>query len=469
VHTGSAGPINLTLKESTVSRTTWKRTLGLAALLAVGGAAIAQPPDAPTSPPAASTSPAGPSPDTGPGGFGPGPTGESNIPLRPSVENPDAATYGPTPFLKVNILNDLIYGDNAKDAPIKFAGWADFDYTYRSTGSGRNNIAPVMNRFGNEFLARELGLYVYKPLDPKELSWGFNAMFMAGADASFLGPTAGGWRNTNPRFGSQFTDLNLTAHLPILTEGGVDIKAGRQTTVIGSQAAQSWGRVFNSSDYAWYNLEEGRYTGVSANWIISKQLSWYNGVELGGWGTFYRLGGRTTHVNYISQVNYWLDEEAKKTKVWASVLTGPTNLNGDKGPTHMWELAVLHNYSEQFYQILEFQGVYSKAPVFGDPAPGYRQRAYDVYTILGYHITPTVDLNGRLEWYKDVDGGGYPGGFGTGKNNFYAGTIGINYHPVKWLQLRPEIRYDQADNPAFGRDYNRTSQLSISMDALFLF
>src|SRR5262249_29287904 len=117
---------------------------------------------------------------------------------------PPEPTLGPTPLGKVGALQALIFGDNADNAPLKFSGWMDFDYTYRSTGHGINNVAPVMNRFGDEALVRQLGLYISKPLDPKCWSWGFNAIFIAGADASFLGPTAGGWRNTDPRFGSQF-------------------------------------------------------------------------------------------------------------------------------------------------------------------------------------------------------------------------------------------------------------------------
>ena len=102
----------------------------------------------------------------------------------------------------------------------------------------------------------------------KNWSWGFNVIFIGGC-RRFVPrrpPRAVG-RTRNPRFGSDFTDLNLTAHLNILTEGGVDIKAGRQTTCLGPMGALAWQRPFNSSDYAWYNLEEGRYTGVSANWI----------------------------------------------------------------------------------------------------------------------------------------------------------------------------------------------------------
>jgi Putative beta-barrel porin-2, OmpL-like. bbp2 len=394
-------------------------------------------------------------------------TGESNIETRPTVENPapEETPLGPTPLDKVGILQDLIYGDNAANSKIKFSGWLDADYTYRDTGHGINNIAPVMNRFGDEFLLREIGLIISKPLDPNELSWGFNSIFLAGADASFLTPTAGGWKNTNPRFGADWTDLNVTAHLPILTDGGVDIKAGRQTTVLGSQGAVAWARVFDSSDYAWYNMEEGRYTGISADWHISKQLDWYNGIEF-GWGTFFDEIGPAPQ--YITQINYWLDEDAKKTKVWTTVLTGPTG-KFSTGNTTVVELGVLQNWNRCLYQIIDSQMVYSKAPIFFPKPPGYQERAYDIYTILGYHLDPCLDFNSRLEWYDDVDGGGYPGGFGIPHTDYYEMTFGFNYHPKKWLEVRPEIRYDHATNPAFGSGENHKDQLSLAADALIKF
>ncbi len=68
-----------------------------------------------------------------------------------------------------------------------------------------------------------------------------------------------------------------------------------------------------------------------------------------------------------------------------------------------------------------------------------------------------------------MDGGGYPGGFGTPHTNYYETTVGLNYHPTKWMEFRPEIRYDHASNPAFGRFNNREDQLSISGDLLLKF
>jgi hypothetical protein len=390
---------------------------------------------------------------------------------QPPEETQPSATQepalGPTPLTSVGILQKWIYGENADKAKIKFSGWLDFDYTFRSTGPGENNVAPVMNRFGDEFLAREIGLYIYKPLDPKNWSWGFNSIFIGGADAAFLTPTAGGWKNTNPRFGSSFTDLNLTAHLPILTEGGVDIKAGRQTTVLGPMGALAWQRYFDSSDYAWFNEEEGRYTGVSSVWHISKRLEWYNGIEIGGWGVFF---DNPVHgVDYITQVNYWLDEDAKKTRVWFTVLTGPTGHFTRGKNTTVTEVGILRNWTKRIYQIVDSQIVYSKAPIFFAAPPGYQERSYDVYTYLGYHLNKCVDINTRFEWYKDVDGGGYPGGFGKPNTDYFEMTYGFDYHPVKWMQFRPEIRYDHASNPNFGQFNDKKNELSLAADVLLKF
>jgi hypothetical protein len=376
---------------------------------------------------------------------------------------------GPTPLGSVNIIQNALFGECEKPT-IHISAWMDFDYTYRSTGSGINNVAPVMNRFGDEALCRQLGVYITKPLDSSCWSWGFNVIAIAGADASFLQPTAGGWNNSDPRFGTSFTDLNVTFHLPILTEGGVDVKAGRQTTCLGPMGALPWQRYFDSSDYAWYNMEEGRYTGVSTVWHVNKRLDWYNGVEIGGWGVFY---DDVVHgFDYLTQLSYWLDEDCKNTKAWMTVLTGPTDRGRGQGGlnTTVFEFGIQHNWNECWYQIIDTQMVYSKGAVFGNPGPGYQERAYDVYTYIGRHINNDLDVNFRAEWYYDVDGGGYAGGFGIPKTTYWEVTVGPDYHPTKWLQIRPELRYDLSNNDNFGRAGNlQKSQFSAAIEALFKF
>src|SRR5207237_813401 len=159
----------------------------------------------------------------------------------------------------------------------------------------------------------------------------------------------------------------------------------------------------------------------------------------------------------------WLDEDAKNTKVWTTVLTGPTG-KFSTGNTTTTEIGIQHNWSKYVYQIIDSQICYSKAPIFVAKGPGYQERAYDVYTYLGTHLSACLDLNSRFEWYKDVDGGGYPGGFGVPKTDYYAATLGVDYHPVKWVQFRPEIRYDHATHPNFGELNDKRDQLSLAAE-----
>ena len=92
-----------------------------------------------------------------------------------------------------------------------------------------------------------------------------------------------------------------------------------------------------------------------------------------------------------------------------------------------------------------------------------------MYTYLGKHLSETLDLNSRAEWYDDEDGGGYAGGFGVPNTNYYEVTVGVDYHPYKWMQFRPEIRYDYASNPNFGPKNDKQEQLSLACDLLIKF
>ena len=114
--------------------------------------------------------------------------------------------------------------------------------------------------------------------------------------------------------------------------------------------------------------------------------------------------------------------------------------------------------------------IYSKAPIFGASPPGYQERAYDVYTYLGYHLSRLVDINSRVRVVQ-----------GRGRRRLSRRlrhartptttrrTLGPDYHPTKWLQFRPEIRYDHATTTTFGLSNDKKNQLSIAAEVLFKF
>ena len=67
---------------------------------------------------------------------------------------------------------------------------------------------------------------------------------------------------------------------------------------------------------------------------------------------------------------------------------------------------------------------------------------YGLYLINILHLNAQIDGLLRAEWFDDDKG------TRTGVNTNYAEvTLGANWHPMKWLDIRPEIRGDFAGAP----------------------
>src|SRR5262249_12372304 len=145
---------------------------------------------------------------------------------------------------------------------------------------------------------------------------------------------------------------------------------------------------------------------------------------------------------YIGQVNYWLQEE-RRTRLTGSVYAGPNAIFAAPGLAGdyvtMVELRLQQNWGPRFTQIIQNNmGWDSNTPV----GTGCW---YGLYTIGIFHLTTQLDALIRAEWFDDVKG------TRTGVNTNYAEvTGGINWHPIKFVEIRPEIRGDFAGANAFG-------------------
>ena len=88
---------------------------------------------------------------------------------------------------------------------------------------------------------------------------------------------------------------------------------------------------------------------------------------------------------------------------------------------------------------------------------------YGLYLISIYHINSQLDALGRAEWFDDVKG------TRTGIDTNYAEvTLGLNWHPVKCLEIRPEIRGDFAGADAFGVNGAHTDRSQLTGGISFL-
>jgi hypothetical protein len=90
---------------------------------------------------------------------------------------------------------------------------------------------------------------------------------------------------------------------------------------------------------------------------------------------------------------------------------------------------------------------------------------------LKYAIDPHVSINTRFEYYHD--GKGVTTGVGGNDINYWEATVGVAVTPLpnNWvfqgLVIRPEVRYDYADEAVF--DFENFGQLTASMDIYWKF
>ena len=123
----------------------------------------------------------------------------------------------------------------------------------------------------------------------------------------------------------------------------------------------------------------------------------------------------------------------------------------------MVELRLQQNWSEYFTQIVQSNMGWDANTPVGTGS------WYGLYTIGIFHLTDKLDIHCRAEWFDDVKG------TRTGIDTNYAEvTLGLNWHPIKCLEIRPEIRGDFAGAPAFGVNGAHTDRSQLTGGISFL-
>jgi hypothetical protein len=383
--------------------------------------------------------------------------------LAGSIESPSAEPpkWGPAVPEDVKLLMDLTpLGELLKDTGWRVYGWVEPGYTFNSAGPGRLAVEPRENYIGNEGVLSQVAVVLEKTMDAKkDFDLGFKALPYGGADAHLLRPL-GGFTTTNDRMGFDFRELYVAAHMRLGEEAHLDVKAGRMGTIIGYESAMAPYRPFYSNDYQWFYSEDGAWTGVLTNLHVSKQLDVLNGVTWGA-NTFFTKRSDDS-ICYIGQVNYWLQENKKTlfsvgTQIGQQAIFAAPGFAGDWLTT--FEVRLQHQWTDRLLQVLQtnFGWEYD--------VPGYGTVNWDgYYTILVYHATKTLSPGVRAEIFADPQGSrtGVPG-------NFSEVTLNVDWHPYKWVRIRPEVRGDFAENPAFGPHGDRHSLFTAAIDVLLQF
>jgi hypothetical protein len=382
----------------------------------------------------------------------------------------DAAAEAPPaawpPGLLMENLQKLGGGKPLDTAGIRIWGYFEGGFTGRLTG-GQHPL-PLMgfeSTRPNSALLHQFRLTVDRPYDAaKSVDWGFRVDGLFGSDAFFT-HSLGLFQYAGHGTGSEWADLTQfygQGWFKTGADSGLELTVGKFATPMGAEVIDATGNALFSHSYLFNFAEPFTHTGVKLNYIINPQVSVYVAAVEGAdvfddnnraWST---MAG--TALSSAEQI----DGHARAS-LSLNVMVGPEQTGSVSPQRALVDVVGTYWWTSKLSQTVSFDyAVEQDVPDVGD-AHWYGVAHYLTYTINEY-----ASATWRTEWFRDADG------VRTGTAaNYYENTWGLAItpapnHPVlKNLVVRPELRWDFADAPAFGGDNH--NQLTAGFDVIFKF
>ena len=379
-------------------------------------------------------------------------------------------------------------------------------------GGITGNFAGPKQNFGqlttdkpNTVLLNQILLTANKPLDPKAtgFDWGFKLQGLYGSDARYY-HFLDELDRVNPYDRNQLdiVEANALFHLPVLFEGGVDVKAGQYPTPLGFETIDPSTNPFYSHSYIFNFGLPFKHTGVLTTSHVNSLLDFYLGVDTGSNTTFGPLGENNSAVGFVTGVNLTLMDG--NLTVLALTHIGPENasralspagFNADGYYRYFNDIVITYKATKQLTFTTEANLIRDDFGATGvSSGRPSASNAFGVAQYVSYAYSDTITLNGRGEIYRD-DNNFFVAGFGenNGFDQFQKGfatpltaalhattygalTAGVTYKPaglpavISGLLIRPEVRWDTDLGGARAYNGNKdNSQFSIGSDVVLTF
>ena len=385
------------------------------------------------------------------------------------------------------------------DSPVKIYGWIQNSYTGNTNGNGitRTNAGVTPNFMANKWMGNQYYLVIENPLEQDDtVNFGFRADNLFGNDWQFnymQGLFNGAFRP------GQFAGYDLAqiygeVHLPIITEGGLDIKGGRFYTLAGYEVVPAISRPLLSVPYMFTFGQPFTHVGFMTTLHLTDRINLYNGA-INGWDRWINQRYQWGYMGGFSWTS--VDERTSLafTAVWGPnqfpsflpadqqlyptgyinipSVAGTDNPGYHKNDRFLFTTVLSHKWSDRLTQVVETdQGGELRVPgLAAQTVNGVAQSAaaksaqwqsFGNWFLYEFDEKLTGVWRSEIFWDQQGVRTGNP-------DRFYEMTLGMIYKPQPWLWIRPEARYDWTQFHQFYTDGTRKEQLTLAFDIILLF
>jgi hypothetical protein len=208
---------------------------------------------------------------------------------------------------------------------------------------------------------------------------------------------------------------------------GLDVKVGRFYAQYGVESNEAVSNALASRAYT-FIYDPFTHTGLLTTLKLTDALSVQNGVVTGS-DIFIDPAASPTYIGSVK----WAPPNGRDNATLAVIVgSGRFNQGRAFNNPEIFDLVYNHLFDARLAYTLEtLFGFQTNVPGLGTAT------WFGVVNYLTYTFTPRLAGTLRLEFFDDRQGQrtGFPG-------LYTAGTIGVSFKPVKWVSLRPEVRYD---------------------------
>ncbi|HKI21660.1 MAG TPA: outer membrane beta-barrel protein [Isosphaeraceae bacterium] len=444
----------------------------------------------------------------------PSPTQSSNVSIPPAIFQPGAPGYpelsglrlpspGPSggaaepaaapvpsapPALTPLYLNRALQLD---DSPVRVYGFIENSFNGNTNGLPRNreNFSIYPDHLSDQWMGNQYYLVLEDVLEQSDVfNVGFRVDFLFGNDW-LVTKAYGLFDNAFPinHFpGIDFPQLYAEAHLPILTPGGIDLRAGRFYSLTGFESPPAVARPLMSMAYS-LPYTPFTFFGAIGSVHLSDRLNFVAGTIDGydrwpnkpyKWGLISALTwtSRDQKLNVVLGGADAYDQLPRFPPANATYVPDgippPPFLAGRLNPFYNhagrgYVVGVLtYKWNDKLTEAVQTDHIFDQMTLGFSPTPYIpKGAAYHLFAHwFLYQFTERVTGIWRTEILWD------PYGLATGNaDTLHEMTLGLNIRPKPWLWVRPEARYDWAQFTHPYNDGTRNSQFTLGFDVIVLF
>jgi len=379
---------------------------------------------------------------------------------------------------------DKIVEQEEAKSRLAIYGWVETGFTGNVDSPKDNqNFGRLFDDRSNELVMNQAVITAERALDPKVgFDWGFKLQLMFGTDARYI-HSLGLFDHAmgSSLYQPDIPEAYLSLHLPLLTEGGIDVKLGKFVTLEGAETIDPRTNSFYSHAYIFNFAIPFNHTGALFTLYATKWLNLVAGVTR---GVNTSIDDNNDAPAFHGGIGLHLNEE--KFVVSAATHIGPETPHNDHDLRYLNTITTTWKITDKLTSITDINYTHDD---------GADASAYGVAQYFTYAINDKITAKIRGEIWRDAQGF-YAAQFadphdpmralagetvidprtvGGGRTTYGALTIGLDIKPpvpkpFTSLTVRPELRIDHSfsDTRPFN-DSSDDTMFTAAIDVILAF